>query len=718
VTTTVPRRHRRANREAEQNLEDEFTALEHAAGVELAKRPTSERTPRERVPWHQRTDRPVARPVMKDPKGETTRVAKAAANLVAHHATHGDVRARTFGGAVNRGARRAGRRVRDYVRMPKRQLVLERLVAEGDSKKHAKFAARYEQRRRRNLKRVATGAGIVAGVWLAVVVGVALWLCQADVDVDAGLLPDLGTFGWRCLVANVPLVSAVLADLAVYGRDRDKAKPAEAPVAPAGSFRVSKSEPKLSADLVHQAFLHAGIEGVVVEETPRREGPGYETLLRIPIGTKTFRDAAKVAPVIAGNLGITTERLFLDPVKGDRGSEKLVRLWRADTDPMAGDPPPHPLLDPSVTEWDLWTRGVPLGVDPRGKQVCFPVVDTPFGVVGALPTAGKTFTMFDVAVPVGLDALFDLDCISFKASDDFKPLKPLVKACGGAYIVGTDEKAFEAFHKYLVRMRAEYVARYTRLGQLPIEAVPHGKVTRALAMDPRMGMRPRVALVDEIQTALLNPVWGKRILDEVVELARTVRALNFWMLCGMQFVKADNVEALVSLLGFRFALSVARWQDSQGILGAAHTPGVADASEIPLSRKGVGIVAGAEDDPNLGSRPAFKMRTYGIDRIQLAAHVQRCLTGPRAGQTPSVHLAKAGDPAAETTKARLRQVLNGDEALTLKALGERLELGEGPVAAKKAAEQARAAGIEPRKDTTGRVTGSREALYIHRDQLN
>lgn len=699
AATSVSRRHRKDHREAKQNHEDHLTALEHQILAEIAQRPAAAvGGPGERVPLRERPLLPVARPWMKDPKAEAKQAAKVAGNRVAHHGVRvilGD-HPRTFLCAAGRGVRRAAVESREYVRMPKRLAVLTELVTRGAVEDHKKMAVLYDKIRKQRIQKARAAAGTVTGGLLASVILAVVFLGP-----------------W---LAAVLFLAGAPSGFAVYGRKR-KASPATVRV---DTRPVLKIEGRPTADAIHQAFDHAGIKGVSIERAPSRVGPGYESLVKIPAGTDTFDTAVAKRKAIAGNLGVTTERLFLDPVKGDSGSEKHVLVWKADTDPMAGDPPPHPLLSASAPSWDVWTQGIPLGVDPRGKQVCFPVVDTPFGAIGALPTAGKTFAMFDVAVAVALDALFDMDCISFKASDDFKPLKPLVAACGGTYICGADEKAFEAFHRYLVRMRVELNQRYTRLGQLPIEVVPKGKVTRALAADARMGMRPRVVLVDEIQTALLHPKWGALILAELIDLARTARALHYWMLCGMQFVKADTVEALVSLLGFRFALSVARWEDSKGILGGAHTPGLADASEIPLSRKGVGIVAGAEDDPNLGDRPAFKMRTYGIDRTLLAEHTKRCLAGPRAGQgVPGrLSLAKDDDQVAEAFKARVRPVLNGDEALTCAALGERLELGQGPAAAKKLAEQARAAGIEPQRDTTGRVTGSREALYIHRDQLN
>jgi hypothetical protein len=699
TATSVPRRHRRDNREAEQNLEDEFAALEHQAAVELAQRPTPPR--QARVPLGQREMKPVLRPTMRAPRQELPRLAKVAANRTGHHA----FRPEPFLCAAGRGARRGGRWARDYVKMPKRQMVLERLVADGDSKKHAKFAARYEQRRKRNLKRVAVGGGVALGAFLVAV------LVVATVLVDR-----LGPwFGWPA--TTIVVVGSVLSALAAYGRESDPATRAVQVVEDRRPF-AKPPETRPSPDLVHQAFDAAGIAGITVIEAPHREGPGWETLARIPVGRQSFATAVGVHDAIAGNLGVPNRCLILSPVRAVGGSEKHVRVWWSRDDPFAGDPPPHPVLDPRSGPHDPWIDGVRIGTDERGKAVAIPIVDTPFAVIVGRPRTGKTHALLGIGAELAADPLFDPDCWSFKASNDFAPIGPLVTAAGGVFRYGTDEATFKAFHRYLVELKTDIAARNERLADLPIDLNPHGRVERSVAADPANRMRPRPVIADEIMTPLADPKWGDPILAELKEIGRIAPSQNVPIILGMQYVDRDTIEQLDRLLGTRICLSVAKMEDSKCALGGAHEPGIAEAHKIPLTATGVAIVDGAIEDPKIGPRGAYRMRTYAINRTLLAAHVDRCLAGPRAGQQGTVQQAKGGDPAAEAFKARLRPVLNGDVALTCTALGERLELGEGPVAAKRLAEQARAAGIEPRKDTTGKATGSREALYIHRDQLN
>jgi hypothetical protein len=714
MTTTVPRRHRRDNREAKRNREQNLDAELRSLTLEHERQQPPAPPPKPRVPLRDRERLPLARPVMKDPKGELKWAAGHVGNRVAHHGLRLDQHTATFARAAGRGARRAVTDIRAYVRMPATLDALAKLVEAGRDEKHADLARRYEERRKARRARAQAVGGPVAG---AVAVG---WLALAGWLTSGDPAPDPGTFLCDLPVAALPFLAVAVVACAVHGRQRGSDKPGTVRLAKADHRPVQLAPARPTADMVYAAFDASGIKGIVCELAPHRVGAGWEAVVRIPVGNDTFKTAAKAHDRIAGNLGIGAECLVLAPIPtAARGSEKHVRIWWTRTDPFRGDPIPHPLLDPRRIPADLWNDGLPIGTDPRGSEIRIAMVDTPFvGIVGR-PGSGKSFAFLDVITGIAADPLWDLDCWSFKPSDDFSPAKPLVKAGGGVYRCGTDDATFEAFYRYLCQRRAEYTERNKALGRLPIERRFRMKVERDVAADPDLvpSMRPRAVLVDEILTALGSKKWGTKILGELEELARTIRSQNGVFFFGSQFADSGVFEDLQKLLGARICLSVARWQDSKGALGGDHDPDTADASKIPLAAKGVAIVAGAMDDPVIGERPTVKGRFYGNDLRWVNDHIDRCLAGPRAGQAPAVQLAKA-DPVVDAFVGRLRAALNGDEALTCTALGERLELGAGAVAAKRLAEQARAAGIEPRKDTTGGVTGRREALYVHREQLN
>lgn len=706
---TVPRRFRKTVREAEQVKQNRLDALERATIIDLDRHRPPAAPPVERVPLRERPLLTVTKPALvENPRGELVWLRQLIGNRIRYHGWSLPGYVMDVLRLAWRGACHLVRNARNYVEMPRSLEAIAKLRDGGNPDDVKELSARYEARRkarRAHLWKVAAvAAGVVLGTPLLLAV---LWLVDlrwiAALAVAILALAHVAMVGW----------------LAWYGHRHTKKTKR---VVLAKPHRVARIEGRPNATMVAAAFEASGIKDIVCDTEPRRVGAGWESVVRIPVGNDTFKTAAKAHDRIAGNLGIGAECLVLAPIPtAAGGSEKHVRIWWSRTDPFRGDPPPHPLLDRRRVPADLWNDGLPIGIDPRGSEIRLAMIDTPFvGIVGR-PGSGKSFAFLDVITGIAADPLWDLDCWSFKPSDDFSPAKPLVEACGGVYRCGTDEATFKAFYDYLRRRRSEYVARNEALGRLPIDRRPRMKVERDVAADPTVvpSQRPRAVLVDEILTALGNSKWGTKILNELEELARTIRSQNGVFFFGSQFSDSGVYEDLQKLLGARICLSMPRWQDSKGALGGDHDPDTADASKIPLAAKGVAIVAGAMADPVIGERPTVKGRFYGNDLRWVNDHIARCLAGPRAGQqVTSVDLSKE-DPEAEAFRWKLAGLFeSGEDAVTCMVLAGRHGLGETPAGSKELVRLARAAEVEPRKDSSGRVTGQREALYVHLDQLS
>jgi hypothetical protein len=445
----------------------------------------------------------------------------------------------------------------------------------------------------------------------------------------------------------------------------------------------------------------------------RPQGPkGWEVLVNLRKGDEAT-NAVKESGSIASHFQVPPDRVVLTTA----GHAGQVRLTIFNEDPMAGPPVPHPRLATRSGPADLWSDGVLLGHDPRGTPIRAALVDVPAMLFAGRGGAGKTFLVFGIGAELAADPLWDTDCWSFKPSNDFEPLRPIC----GTFRYGADQRTFDAFDTYLGDLIEEVAERNTRLGKLPVDEVALAKVERHHAEDPGLGMRPRVVIVDEIQTALASPA-GSAILGKLIEGGRILRSQNVVPVLCFQYVDRETIEQLDRLIGGRVCLSVAAHYDSKGALGGAHTPDLVDASKIPLTAKGVGFAAGVIEDHELGSLPAYKLRTFGIDRRQLHAHVQRQLAGCRAGQQ-RVNLRKRDVDDARAAEARSKLLAlfePGEQAVTCAALGVRMGLtGTSAVVAKKLAEHARQhADVEPRRDTTGRATGQRMALYVDREQLS
>jgi hypothetical protein len=688
VTTTttppsVPWRHRRGSREADRNrkkLDDAtFQALVTETQLAQPAAPTVER-----VPIKDRPRLPVARPVMKSPKDEIRWVAGHVGNRVGHHALRVDQHAWTFACASCRGLKRTVGDAHRYLRMPHHLETLTKLITEGEREKHDRLAERLKDYRK---NRRAAAGGVACGALVA-------------------LLVLLAILGPRLTVAV--LAVGIPAALAVVGRRRG---PKRQPVMQIDTRPIPKADPRPSPELIYQAFHESGIKGIVVETAPHRVGGGWETIVRIPIGTQTFDDAVKNHVAIAGNLETTSDCTFLTPLRGPGGSTKHVRLWYTKADPFLGDPPPHPLLDPKNVPADLWDSGLPIGLDQRGTIARLAITDTPFVLVVGQPGSGKTFLLFGIGAAIAADPLWDLDCWTFKDSGSFAPLEPLVKACGGTYDYGSDPKTIDRFYKYLIRIRNDLRERNQILDRMPIAENLKDKVERAMATAIGSRLRPRLVFLDEFITPIKA---DSRILPLMDEIARLARSQHIVFVCSAQRGGKKTLEELQSLFGGRVCFSVDQHDDAEGALSGYYQSGLTEAHRIPLSAKGVAYVGGALVDPEIGPRPAYKIRTFGIDRQILADHVARQLAGPRSGQGPRVQLAKAEDPFVANLTAAL-----GDGPAGVATLAKALGYGEGTGATRDFTKAARAAGIEPRTETrdAGGVV-ARGAKYIDPEQLD
>jgi hypothetical protein len=712
----VPRRFRKDNERAKQNEEEYLDGVLEGVILHLPPRPEPEPRP-ERVPMRERDKLPIARPVMRNPKGEIKATGAIVANRVGHHFFRVDLHARRYLCSAGRGSRRLTWGVRDYVQMPDSLRALAELSdgAHPDSKEHAKLSRLYVKRHKARWKHVRATAAVAGPT--ALVVLVLLWFLldwllgdwrasgSAPVTVLSWIHLDRFLNGWAVIPAVLAFAMSVLA---FYGRHRGKVA---SPVRQVDNRPVQRIEGRPSPELIHQAFDFSGIPGIVVELAPHRVGAGWETVVRIPAGKQTFDDAVKFHGAIAGNLGISGECLFLTPIRGAGGSTKHVRIWyTTDADPFTGDPPPHPLMDPRSGPVDLWNDGLPIGLDVRGSIARIAVVDTPFVLVVGEPGSGKTFLSFGIGASVGADPLWDLDTWTFKPSDSFAPLKPLVKACGGTSDYGDDKATFDRFHTYLVKLKETLRERGRILDGLPFDQNPGDKVDRDVAIRIRAA-RPRIVLADELITVI---EMDKRILPLLLDIARKARSQHVVFVASAQYADKETFKKLQSLFGARICFKVAQHDEAETALGGGYVSGLTEPHRIPLSAVAVAFAAGTIEDPDLGDRPAFKVRLFDTDRVKVADHVARCLAGPRADQA-KVDLAKTDDPA----RTRLASAMNGDRRLGLDVLAERFGYGEGAGALRKAAADARAAGVEPITETrdTGGVV-ARGAKYVDLDQLN
>ncbi|MEV4575423.1 hypothetical protein AB0K16_19435 [Nonomuraea jabiensis] len=430
-------------------------------------------------------------------------------------------------------------------------------------------------------------------------------------------------------------VTAVLVPfLARYGR------PAGRPIIPTAV--VTRRYRKLNSDIVLRAYYAAGLghpdrpnQQIEFGTAMAREGSGSKVLVNLPYG-KTFDDAIKSRPNIASGLDVALAQVALSR---DPESHRSHWLWVADADPLAKPAGRTPLL--ACKETDIW-EPAPLGVDERGRAVTLLMLWVSI-LVGAQPRQGKSFTARLLALYAALDPYVRLEVFDGKGSPDWRKFALVAHTCSFGFTPSRDGDPLEIFVQMLRDLKADVQARYQKLSELPVDVCPEGKLTRAIARDPRYGMPVRLVVIDECQEYFDtgDKELNKEIAGLLVFLVKVAPAAGVIVLDATQkpggVGTGDTATAFTSFRDnhqVRIALRTGSWQVSDLVLGSGSYSEGFDSSTLLPSYKGVGLLRGAGDDT-----PTVRFHladAEDAERILLTARKLReragTLTGMAAGQ--------------------------------------------------------------------------------------
>ena len=225
-----------------------------------------------------------------------------------------------------------------------------------------------------------------------------------------------------------------------------------------------------------------------------------------------------------------------------------------------------------------------------------------------------------------------------------------------------------------MEIKADVQARYERLSELPPEICPEGKLTRAIARNPKYRLPVRLLVMDEFQEIYetgKDAMEAARLLTYLVKVAPGAGVILLGSTqrpsgIGGGGELGQQVTSFRDNFAVRFGLRTSSWQVSELCLGAgAYSEGL-DTSLLLPEYKGVGILRGATD-----ASPT--VRTHLADgrdaeKILLAARALRekagTLTGMAAGQDVTLPDRDVlGDVLA---------VFGGDTGLHWAVLAERL----------------------------------------------
>jgi hypothetical protein len=289
------------------------------------------------------------------------------------------------------------------------------------------------------------------------------------------------------------VVICAAAGLARLGRP--PGKPIITPAVIAPQYR------KLNSDIVLRAY-HAAKLGDPDKPNQKIEfltpmadvkGQGCQVTIALPFG-KTF--AEHVVPArskIASGLDVSSNQVFLS---GDKTSDRRHTLYVAYVDPLSIPAGPTPLLD--CKPRDIW-KPAPFGLDERGDRVEILLLWISI-LVGAQPRKGKTFSARLLALYAALDPYVRLFIADGKNSPDWRKFALVADMV----IFGTHpNRDGDPVDQLLWMLRGikKHIEKVNEiLSELPVDVCPEGKLTRALARDPRYpDLRVWLLIMEEFQ---------------------------------------------------------------------------------------------------------------------------------------------------------------------------------------------------------------------------
>jgi S-DNA-T family DNA segregation ATPase FtsK/SpoIIIE len=416
--------------------------------------------------------------------------------------------------------------------------------------------------------------------------------------------------------------------------------------------------------------------GISFVSDVHRDGDGWGTDMDLPHGV-TASDIIKRREALASGLRRPHSATWPEAVPEEHAGR--LYLWVGRHDLSKTKPVPYPLL--KTGQGDVFAH-VPFAANPRGQLVGAPLFETNW-VVGAAPGQGKTTTVRALNCGAALDTVCDLWIHELAGRGD---LEPLAQVCH-RYVSGLDDEAIAYVAQSARMLRAEVDRRGPKLKSLPREVRPDGKLTRDLAVQRKLRLRPIVATFDEIQNATMHPVYGPQIIDDLAYVERLGRALGIIIILATQRPDKDALPPKIrDLATVRFCLKVPDQVSNDMILGTgAYSAGYRASEFRPKIDAGLGWFKG-EGDPQA-------VRTHYLDlndtaRVAARARAMRAaagvLTGYALGDTPDEDVRSfAADVLAiftdapklhcETIAARLRGHLPGVYAdITGTAVGAQL----------------------------------------------
>jgi S-DNA-T family DNA segregation ATPase FtsK/SpoIIIE len=385
------------------------------------------------------------------------------------------------------------------------------------------------------------------------------------------------------------------------------------------------------------------------------DGDGWAVELDLPKGV-TAKEVIREREALSSSLRRPLSATWPEAVPHEH--EGRMYLWIGRHDMSKVPPRPYPLLRTGTSDY---FGKVPFAANPRSVPVAVPLFQANI-LIGAAPGEGKTSAVRTLGLGAALDPVCDLWVHEFSGKGDLRILGQVAHR----YCSGLDDEALAYAAESIALLRDELERRSAIFKKLPDRDKPEGALTRELAMDPRLRLRPIVVIFDEVQNLFLSQ-YGAEAAATLVYIMRLARAYGITIILATQRPDRDCLPpAIGGVVQLRFCLKVPDYIANDMVLGTgAYKAGynaVLFRHEIDA---GLGWLRGAGDPQPI--------RTHYLnlkDAGKVAARAR--LMRERAGVLSGYAIGEDEQPEPRDVLADVRVVFGADNGLQWADLAERL----------------------------------------------
>ncbi|MBG0830496.1 hypothetical protein HS041_22300 [Planomonospora sp. ID67723] len=340
-------------------------------------------------------------------------------------------------------------------------------------------------------------------------------------------------------------------------------------------------------DLVVKAAIAAKLgraDGMKLASPVLSEGGGWSTVLQLTPGDRARTCLGKEG-AFASALGVGESQVFFSPLDEHAGQ---LAIFVCKDDPFL-KVYPSPFIG-RTEPWDFW-RGIPAGVNGRGEEERLRLVDASLIVAGE-PRAGKSAAVNGILSAAALAPTVRMHLFDGKGAGDHRPWRRIAHTAV--------KRNAPALLAHLKKMQARMEQIFDMLDEVggPTRLTP--ELCRQLGIDVEL------TVVDETRYYVSSPQ-GEEIVEAMVDIASRGPAAGILLVLATQRTTKEGIPPkLKGVCSLRWAMRCADSVASNAVLGPGAVGAGYDASEIPRSHRGVGILDADGADP-------ARLRSYYLD---------------------------------------------------------------------------------------------------------